>query len=856
MKDNFLYVLVSFCILSSLAAQDSSIKPDLETYHSKVAPLLKKFCYDCHNEKKDKGGIRLDNIDPDIISGKHSGKWEDILQQFNTGEMPPEDEKQPTQEQRLLIAGWLDREFKKAQKIGRSTAPGSIRRLTRYEFEYSLKDIFQGVRIDDSLRILPEESENPHTGFKNDQHYLKISGPHLEVYFEAVFSVIGKIKKLIDTQNPIRMSLNMSEISLPKEQKASEADAKNKKKSKKASKELISNIGLNRYIYRSGKGIVINNGGQLSLGVNIKNEGKFRICFDAASGKSPADISINIAFKNKDGRTNGGYGSSDTYTLIESQKITNPKSSLKKYVFECDFEDIPSLYRESIKSKNFFISIHSNGEPVYLESLYFESLPKDLKREIINLPVQSKGTGTNAVIAYFLEKAFRRVPTKGELEKYTEVYKKHAKNQNENTALLNTFEEILCSHKFLYLGVPGTGLNENQKKCFQLAEKLSYFLWCSIPDRALLELAQNGTLNEPVVLKKTIRRMLADEKARRFVENFTDQWLHTQNLFNIAVDEVYYKKFKDELKVLMRQETIEAIDSVFRKGDSALDLLSANHVFVNEELARHYKIKGQKVTGEEFRKVTVPADGKRGGLLTQGTFLVANSDGTDSHAILRGVALTKILLNDPPPEPPKNVEPLAALESTIPDFNKLTLNQKLIHHRDNAACKSCHMKIDPWGIPFENYDATGSWREKVLVIAKAELDKEENDPEKKKSKQSKEDKEAAKKAKAQAKKDRLKAATTFLKIERESTLVSGEKLDGISDLKKYLMKNKKNQFSQGLVEKILSYAVWREVDYHDRDLIQTLNKNFIKNNYSVSSLIEEIVLSPTFQNNSANEVKK
>ena len=164
----------------------------------------------------------------------------------------------------------------------------------------------------------------------------------------------------------------------------------------------------------------------------------------------------------------------------------------------------------------------------------------------------------------------------------------------------------------------------------------------------------------------------------------------------------------------MRQETIETVNDVFRNGASALDLLKADHVYVNQTLAAFYQIKG--VRGQDFRKIAVGQKDNRGGLLTQGTFLVGNSDGMNSHAILRGVWLTEVILNDPPPAPPKNVPPL---DESIPNFDRMTLNEKMFAHRNNDACRNCHQKIDPWGIPLENYDASGAWREKVLVVSKA-----------------------------------------------------------------------------------------------------------------------------------------
>jgi hypothetical protein len=332
--------------------------------------------------------------------------------------------------------------------------------------------------------------------------------------------------------------------------------------------------------------------------------------------------------------------------------------------------------------------------------------------------------------------------------------------------------------------------------------------------------ASTERLTTPSVLAEQVDRMLADEKSRRFVEHFTDQWLQTSLLFNVAVDRTYYPRFRDPLKDLMRQETLETVNDVFRNGSTALDFLKADHVFVNQALASFYQLKG--VRGDEFRKVDVDEESHRGGLLTQGTFLVGNSDGMNSHAILRGVWLAGIVLNDPPPDPPANVPPL---DESIPGFDKMTLNEKLFTHRNNAACRSCHQRIDPWGIPFENYDASGAWREKVLVVSKAA-----NAPQK-------------------GKKKKRKPAfeKSYVPIDRESTLPDGKIIDGIAILKNYLVNHRKRDFAKGLTERILASALSRDIGYHDEDLVNLLVDRFEEGSYSVPTLIRNIVQSKQFQ---------
>jgi hypothetical protein len=272
----------------------------------------------------------------------------------------------------------------------------------------------------------------------------------------------------------------------------------------------------------------------------------------------------------------------------------------------------------------------------------------------------------------------------------------------------------------------------------------------------------------------------------------------------------------------MHRETYEAVNDVFRSGSSALNLLKADHVFVNQTLAGFYKLRG--VRGEEFQKVAVDETSHRGGLLTQGTFLIGNSDGMNSHAILRGVWLADMILHEPPPDPPANIPPL---DESIPGFNKMTLNQKLFAHRDNEACRSCHRKIDPWGIPFENFDASGLWRTKVLVVSKTSGLPKDQESEQKKAKKPSFEK-------------------SYLEIERKATLPDGAEVDGIEKLKEYLVNHRKRDFAKGLVERILAFGLSRNLDFHDEELVNELVDHFEGSHYSVPELIGKIVSSETF----------
>jgi hypothetical protein len=792
----FYLKLSIFGLLTIIAPAFASadLKPDLKTYSEQIKPLVQKYCIRCHGNKKSEGEIRLDNIDPNIIIGESFGKWEDIREAFNTGEMPPEHEPQPSTTERDTITRWLDAEFKKAKLYGNPNKRGKVRRLTRYELQYALEDLLN-VSVKEEVNSLPEEGTSLETGLKNSSRLLMISGPHLEAYLNVILSVINKMKAIAKYEPYYeRVDIENLDTNPPP------IIASNGKKHK----PLVGKVD------RSGKGAVINPGGYMDLKISVISRWMFQTSLKLKS-ESPGKIQVSIGF------THSEVDPRQKFAVLGDINF-QANEELKTYSLNSYPETLPAEMTRAI-DRPFFVRITNRGkQKLYLERFdYIGNLNTELTASLIPTALKESEVSNHVreSILNFIEKAFRRSPSKAEFEKYYGIYQESVKDNSPLVALLDAYKEILCSPSFFYIGLSGN-LSEAEKRNYKLAEKLSFFLWCSVPDRALLETAASGALATPEVLSSEVKRMIDDEKTLRWVKQFTDQWLQTAMLFNVAVDNNYYPRFKEPLKELMHQETIESMNDVFRNGSPALDLLSADHIFVNQTLAAFYKINGVK--GEEFRKVQIEEKNNRGGLLTQGTFLVGNSDGMNSHAILRGVWLAEVILHDPPPDPPKKVPPL---DESIPGFDKMTLNQKLFAHRNNAACKNCHQKIDPWGIPFENYDASGAWREKVLIVSKSKT--------------------------PSTKRKKPVFEKSFIEIDRKSTLQDGTSFDGMKELKQYLINHRRHDFSLGLTKRILAYALSRDIDFHDEELVDRLCNHFEKHNYSVPFLIREIVQSEPFK---------
>ena len=327
----------------------------------------------------------------------------------------------------------------------------------------------------------------------------------------------------------------------------------------------------------------------------------------------------------------------------------------------------------------------------------------------------------------------------------------------------------------------------------ELAARLSYFLWSSMPDEELLRAADNGSLHRPLVLTAQVRRMLKDAKARALVENFVGQWLEIRRLESVQPDRDRFPDFDDYLRVSMLKETETFFQNLMQTDGSILDLIGGKYTFLNERLARHYGIKG--VTGTEFRKVDL-AGTPRTGLLTQASVLTVSSYGNRTSPVLRGKYILENLLNTPPPPAPANVPPLD--ETAV--GSKASLRQQLEQHRANPVCASCHARMDPLGFSLENFDAVGAWR----------------------------------------------AQDGKFPIDPSGTLPDGRAFRNADELIG-ILKTERGAVTEALTEKLLTYGLGRGVERHDRTTIKQIAANVAANQYRFSSLVLEIVKSLPFQ---------
>ena len=372
----------------------------------------------------------------------------------------------------------------------------------------------------------------------------------------------------------------------------------------------------------------------------------------------------------------------------------------------------------------------------------------------------------------------------------------------------------LVSPDFLYLMEPA-GDQMRPLNAHELAARLSYFLWSSMPDATLRRLADSGKLLQPKVLAAQVDRMVADPKSQQFVEAFVAQWLDVDAMDRVEIDATVYKTFgnaaqQERLRAAIRQEPVEFFAEILRRDLSAHNFVQSEFVMLNDVLANHYQF--PDVQGGAFRRVPVPAQSenpqlRRGGLLTQAAFLMGASTGIDSHPIKRAVYVRERLLDDPPAPPPPNVP---ELETADPKIALLPIREQLKHHSKDPACADCHRGIDGWGLAMEEYDAVGLWRDKITRRL----------PNRK---------------------------TTTLELDALAQMPDGREVEGMAALKAYLLEARGDQFARALVVKLLTYGLGRSLEFSDEPHVDALTKQFKKDNLRMRALVKTIVASEVFR---------
>lgn len=446
-------------------------------------------------------------------------------------------------------------------------------------------------------------------------------------------------------------------------------------------------------------------------------------------------------------------------------------------------------------------------EWIEFENPYFEAWPPPTHTNILfargEMP---EAEYAREVVRRFATRAYRGPVAPAELDRLMSYWTKaRASTESLEGSLRDTLGVVLSSPRFLGLPVSRTSGAKERLTDHELAARLSYFLWSTMPDETLVRLADAKKLRDPAVLSAQVRRMIQDPRAWLFIEQYAEQWLDLDRLQRVTVSKSSYPGFDDQLAAAMRLETIHFFGEVLRGDLSIFEFLSSDFTCVNETLAAHYGITG--VTGPKFRKVKLDDAHHRGGLLTHASVLTGNSDGKDGHPIKRGVWLLKNLFDETPPPPPPNVP---ELDRANPSVKNLTIPQALALHRNTTACMGCHRKIDPWGIAFEEYDAVGNWQRDGAGAT-------------------------------------LRKRRTSHPLDAKAELPTGVKVDGMRELQRELLRTKSDDFRRAMLRKMMAYALGRSLTLGDIEAANALVPALRKRDDRLPALIELIAASEAFQ---------
>jgi hypothetical protein len=826
------FALALGCV--SISRGQSSAKDD--SFEKTVQPFLAKNCYLCHNEKVSTAGLNLAAFTNESAARKPE-LWDKVLEKLTTGKMPPAGRPVPSKEEIAPVTVWIDgvltrAGFNKEGDPGRVTA----RRLNRVEFNNTIRDLL-GVAARPADEFPVDDSGY---GFDNNSDVLSVSPLLMEKYM----AVAKEVSRLAVYGAPVPPKPTRLERLLNR--RSPDAD------------DVLSAGNAGTYLPYSLRGAMYGKwvspvDGEYEFRLRIANfrggnadltdEQKAQLAEErrkraerlkqqrlqaAATGKTPEvtpeelkereEASRKAAPPRKlilavDGKPvmtevvegDGGFG----YSRGEFTARVPVKAG--EHLLRASFPELADLKdpRENINPdmrRGLFVD--------YLEIVgpYNPSLaPPESYKKIFTCghpPGKHNAQCARTNVKNLMERAYRRPVTEDEVaSKMTLVTLAQREGDSIDEGVRLALQAILASPSFLFRTeadpkpAAGVAAAPHPVSDFELASRLSYFLWASMPDAELFRVAKEQKLRQPAVLEAQVRRMLADPKSHNLVDNWAAQWLQLRNLGRTKPDPKRFPTVDDELLDAMRTETSMFVEAIIKEDRSILDFIDAPFTFVNGPLARHYGIPG--VNGEEFRRVTLDGE-QRGGVLTQGAILTVSSYPTRTSPPVRGKWVLENLLGTPPPPPPPDVPSLN--EANI--GSEVSLRQRLEQHRKDPSCSPCHNAMDPIGFGLETYDAVGAWR----------------------------------------------THDGKFPIESAGTLPGGKSFSGAKELKE-ILKGRSDAFVRNVTEKMLTYSLGRGLERYDRSTVDGISKQVAASDYRFSALVMEVVKSKPFQMRSAEVAK-
>jgi len=746
----------------------------------------------------------LDRLDINNVAD-HAETWEKVVRKLRVGAMPPQGMPRPDRATMDSLAGWLENSLDRAAAAHENPGRPVLHRLNRTEYGNAIRDLL-ALNVDVS-DLLPTDDSS--FGFDNIGSVLGVSPALLERYL----STAGKISRLA--------------VGDPKTDPIVDTY------------RVRADVTQNEHL----EGLPLGSRGGVLIHHNFPLEGDYVIkvkllksTVDLLWGNNAQDELMDVALN----------GVRVATLAINPAKKADPKPALTGKVKQDGFDPSAATKLSMSQPKdNVEARVHAKAGPQTVEVSFVQrsygptqdllepferstidpSDPKGLPHVLsvaISGPFNAEGAGetpsrerifvchpasardelpcAKKIISTLAHRAYRRPVTDTDMETLLGFYQQGRNKGSFENGIEMALHRILSDPQFIYrferdpANVPPDTMYHISD--IELASRLSFFLWSSIPDDELLNLAARGKLKDPVVLEHQVRRMLADPRADALVTNFADQWLYLRNLRGVAPDLEAFPNFDDNLRQAFKRETELFFGSMIQGDRDVLNLLNADYTFVNERLAKHYGI--PNVYGSQFRRISLPEDSPRRGLLGQGSILTVTSIATRTSPVQRGKFLLEEVIGTPPNPPPANVPPLKENKAGA---KALSVRQLMEAHRKYEPCASCHKQLDPLGFALDNFNAVGAWR----TVS------ESGDP-----------------------------------IDASGVLSDGTKINGPASLREALL-SRPNVFVGTLTEKLMTYALGRGLEYYDMPSVRAVVHRAEKNNYKFSSLILGIVNSVPFE---------
>jgi len=717
---------------------------------SQPQALLNQYCISCHNQTAKVGGLSLDTLDVASV-GKNPQVWEKVVRKIRSGLMPPSGARRPDRVVLDAFAGELETRLDRAVVAAPNPGAPGLHRLNRTEYANAIRDLLD-LEVD-VVTLLPSDDSNE--GFDNIADALSVSPTLIQGYVAAAMKIsrlaVGDrtaVPNQVTYQGPTNLNQEQHFEGLPL--------------GTRGGMVIKHTFPLDGEYQISGGGARGGGGGtDMTIDgqpVQVTRGGRLQV------KAGPHTIAVAVV----DGRRAGG---------IDEQY---------------------SDYRVNSK-----FAVGGGVQSVIITGPYSPTGTGDTpsRRRIFVCTPQSAGEEASCarkIVSNLARRAFRRnLVDDAEVDGLLAFYERGRKEGDFETGIQQVVARLLVAPRFVFR-MEDEPANLKDGGSYRvsdtaLASRLSFFLWSSMPDDELLDLAAKGRLKEPVVLEQQVRRMLKDPKARALIDNFGGQWLYLRDLSSITP---VTKDFDDNLRQAFRRETEMLLESIVREDRSVLTLLDADYTFVNERLARHYGMPG--IRGDYFRRVNLDATSPRRGLLGQGSFLTVTSIATRTSPVMRGKWILQNLLGAPPPAPPPGVE--VNLEADPKAKQPSSLRERLELHRTQSVCASCHKIMDPLGFSLENFDLVGKWRD----------------------------------------------TDGGAKIDSSGTLVDGTPVNSVADVRKAVL-SRSDIVVTTTMERMLTYALGRPVEYYDMPAVRAIVRDAAKNNYRFSSLVLGAVKSSAFQ---------